>query len=90
MRCRCLAFDDCPELIVSTAGLAYALPLWLAEANLERIVCGYDSDAPAQLAAESLKADKPHRQTRTAWHQGLERSALPQVTPTLTSAHRGL
>ncbi len=35
-----------------------ALPPWLAEANLERIVCVYDSDTPAHLAAQSLKADR--------------------------------
>jgi len=52
-----LKMPDTPQLIVSTAGILYTLPNWLAELNLELIVCGYDADAPAQLAAEQLKTD---------------------------------
>lgn len=57
-----LEIPNAAQLIVSTAGLLYALPKWLGEVNLDRIVCGYDTDAPAQLAAECLETD--HRVVR--------------------------
>ena len=53
----CLSLPDLPELIISTAGLAYVLPKWLADIDADRIVCGYDADEPAHLAAQSLCQD---------------------------------
>lgn len=54
----CLSLPETPELIVSTAGLAYVLPKWLKdETTAARIICGYDADEPAELAAESLAED---------------------------------
>ena len=54
---QCLPLPDRPELTVSTAGLAYVLPNWLADSRATRIVCGYDADQPAELAAQSLSRD---------------------------------
>ncbi|MCY3754954.1 MAG: DUF3991 and TOPRIM domain-containing protein [Alphaproteobacteria bacterium] len=46
-------------VIVSTAGVASAVPPWIEDWKPKRIVCAYDADNPGDAAAERLAANDP-------------------------------
>ena len=53
-----LALPCQPQMILSTAGAACALPEWLTGADsLRTVICGYDTDSAGELAAERLATD---------------------------------